>query len=316
VAVNEMRKGARGTGRDAGGRRRRGRSRDLLRNPLYADAVIWCILLITAIASILPVLVVLVRSVSPTHVINQYPVLLWPKEWTLEGYRYLFKTSTLLRSFGVSVFVTCVGTFLNLAVTLPAAYGLSKTRIPGNKLLMGIMVFTMLFSAGLIPKYILVTKLGLIDSLWSLILPLLASPFNIILMRNYVWNVPGELEDSAHIDGAGDFTVLFKLIIPLSKPAIATVGLFYAVGHWNDFFHALFYINDNTKWPMQLLLRSIVINNNFQNMGTVNEAQLSFVNPENIKAATIVFATVPILCVYPFVQKYFVKGIMIGAVKG
>ncbi len=298
------------------GKKRQSYYNKLMANPLWADIIIYLLLFLAGLVTIVPIISVAARSFSPTHIINQYPLLLWPKEITYEAYRYIFQTPTLLRSFGITVFVTVVGTAMNLAMTITAAYGLSKTDVPGNKWLMGFIVFAMLFNAGIVPTYIVVNRLGLIDSIWALIFPTLVSPFNLILMRNYFWSVPVELEDSARIDGANDLLVLWNIILPLSMPAIATIGLFYAVGHWNEFFGALFYINDNTKWPLQLLLRSIVVDNNFQNMGTVEQARESFVNPENIKAATIVFATVPILLVYPFIQKYFVQGVMIGAIKG
>ncbi len=288
----------------------------LRRNPLWAEIIIYSILLVAGVITLLPIVVVFARSLSPSYIIARYPLLLWPRDVTLEAYQYVFQTNTLTRSFWITVFVTVMGTSLNLAFTIPGAFGLSKTHVPGNRILMGIIVFAMLFHAGIVPTYILVNRLGLLNSLWSLIIPVLVSPFNVILMRNYFWSVPLELEDSAKIDGASDFQVLVRIIVPLSKPAIATIGLFYAVSHWNDFFRALFYITDNTKWPLQLLLRSIVINSNFQNMGAVDSGREAFVNPENIKAASIVFATVPILLVYPFLQKYFVKGIMLGAVKG
>jgi putative aldouronate transport system permease protein len=285
-------------------------------NPLWADIVIYTLLILSAIVTLLPMVAVIARSLSPGYVIARRPILLIPRDLTPEAYVYIFQTRTLTRSLMVTVFVTVVGTALNLLVTIPGAYGLSKTHVPGTKVFMGILVISMLLSAGIIPTYILVNRLGLINTVWALIIPALVSPFSVILMRNYFWSIPDELEDSAHIDGAGDLTLLVRIVVPLSTPAIATIGLFYAVGHWNNFFRALFYITDNTKWPLQLILRSIVINNNFQNMGVVDTGERRFVSPENIKAATIVFATVPILLVYPFLQKYFVKGIMIGAVKG
>ena len=288
----------------------------LRRNPMWAEVVIYAVLLVAGAVTLLPMVVVFARSLSPSYIISSYPLLLWPRDLTLEAYEYVFQTNTLTRSFWITVFVTVTGTTLNLAFTIPGAFGLSKRYVPGNRLLMGIIVFAMLFHAGIVPTYILVNRLGLLNSLWALIIPVLVSPFNVILMRNYFWSVPAELEDSAKIDGASDLQVLLRIIVPLSKPAIATIGLFYAVSHWNDFFRALFYITDNSKWPLQLLLRSIVINSNFQNMGAVDSGRQAFVNPENIKAASIVFATVPILLVYPFLQKYFVKGIMLGAVKG
>ena len=294
-------------------------SNKLTRNPWWGDVIIYTILLILGIVTFLPIWMVVVRSFSPTHIISQYPFLLWPIQFTLDAYDYIFQTPTLLNSFGITVFITVVGTVLNLGFTILAAYGLSKRELPFNGLLMGIIVFAMLFSAGIVPTFMIVRQLGLIDKVWALIIPQLVSPFNLILMRNYFWSVPPELEESARIDGASEIRILLSIVLPLSMPAIATIGLFYAVGHWNEFFSALFYINDNSKWPLQLLLRSIIIENNFQNMGaggSMGEVRQKMINPENIKAATIVFATVPILMVYPFLQKYFVQGVKLGAVKG
>lgn len=288
----------------------------LMRNPWWAEVIIYLILLIAGLVTILPILIVLARSFSPSHVINQYPLLLWPREPTLEAYQYIMQTPILFRSFGITVFVTVVGTLLNMLLTITAAYGLSKTDIPFSGLMMGFIVFAMLFHAGIVPTYLLVNKLGLIDSIWALIFPSAVSAFNLILMRNYFWSVPQEIEDSARIDGASDWRILWSIVVPLSMPAIATIALFYAVAHWNQFFAALFYINDNSKWPLQLLLRSIVIETNFQGMGAMGEVRERFISPDNIKAATIIFATVPILLVYPFLQKYFVQGIKLGAVKG
>jgi len=249
------------------------------------------------------------------------PMMLWPKSFTLESYKYIFNTQVLLKSFGITVFVTVVGTFLNLLFTATGAYGLSKTHVPGHKIMLWLIIIPMLFGAGLIPMYILLKNLGLLNSIWVLILPKLVASFNLILMRNFFWSIPESLEESARIDGASEFRVLWSVILPLSKPVIATVGLFYAVGHWNDFFTGLFFISDNSKWPLQMVLRSIIIDFNMLNMGTqntntLNDASKLVVQPENIKAATIIFAIVPILIVYPFLQKYFVKGIMLGSVKG
>lgn len=215
------------------------------------------------------------------------------------------------------MFITVVGTALNLVFTVTGAYALSKRDLPGNSCLMGFIVFAMLFSAGIVPSFIVVRSLGLYDSLWSLIIPQLVNPFNLILMRNFFWSVPRELEDAAKIDGASDWQVLIQIVLPLSKAALATIGLFYAVGHWNEFFGALFYISDNSKLPLQILLRSIIIENNFQNMGSMGQfgAVAQIMSADNIKAATVLYAIVPILIVYPLLQGYFVAGIKLGAVK-
>lgn len=289
----------------------------LMRNPLYAQVIIYAVLFLLACATLLPILNVLAQSFSPAHVIARKPFMLFPEEFTLEAYSYLFETSALTRAFVTSVMITVIGTVLGLLITVLAAYGLSKTHIPGNKLLMKYIVLAMLFNAGIIPTYIVVNKfLHLIDTYAVLVLPFLVNSYNIILMRNFFWSIPDELEQSTHIDGASDLQTLWYLILPLSKPAIATIGLFYAVGHWNDFYRGLIYLNDSTMWPLAMLMRSIVVDNQMTGMGNVVEARQRMINPDNIKAATIIFSTVPILMVYPFIQKHFTKGILVGAIKG
>ncbi|MBP3962995.1 carbohydrate ABC transporter permease [Paenibacillus lignilyticus] len=290
-------------------------------NPWWAQGLIYLVLIVAGLITLLPMVNVWAISFSEAHEIYKNPMMLWPKSFTLESYKYIFNTQVLLKAFGITVFVTLVGTFLNLIFTATGAYGLSKTHIPGHRFLLWIVIIPMLFGAGLIPMYILLKNIGLLNSIWVMIIPQLVAPFNLILMRNFFWSIPESLEESARIDGASDMRVLWSIILPLSKPVIATVGLFYAVGHWNDFFSGLFFISDNSKWPLQMVLRSIVIDFNMLNMGTQNTSTLNdssklVVQPENIKAATIIFAIVPILVVYPFLQKYFVKGIMLGSVKG
>jgi putative aldouronate transport system permease protein len=290
------------------------------RNPWWAQTIIHVILIGLGLITLLPMVNVLAISLSEGYAITQNPLMLLPHDFTLEAYKYIFGTQVLLKSFAITVYVTVFGTFLNLVFTITGAYGLSKTHIPGYKLLMWMIVIPMLFGAGLIPFYLLLKSLHMLNTLWVLIIPGLVAPFNLILMRNFFWNIPESLEESARLDGASELQVLWKLIIPLSKPVIATIGLFYAVGHWNDFFSGLFFISDNSKWPLQVVMRSIIIDQNMMNMGggaiRPGDAGKIIVSQQNIKAATIIFAIVPILIVYPFLQKYFVKGIMLGSVKG
>ncbi len=298
----------------------RKRSR-LDRNPLYADIFIYVVLVLLGLITLLPMVNVLAKSMSESSAISANPLMLIPTSFTLEAYEYIFKTPVLMRSFGVTVFATVVGTGLNLLLTTTAAYGLSKTNIPGYRLLMWVVILPMLIGAGLIPTYLLLKSLGLINSVWVLVFMGLVSPFNLILMRNFFWSIPTELEESARIDGASDLKILWHVVLPLSKPVIATIGLFYGVGHWNDFFTGLFFINDNSKWPLQVVLRSIIIDQSMLGMGGQGAAptvdlQRLVVSADNIRAATIIFATIPILLAYPFLQRYFVKGIILGAVKG
>ncbi|MGC4105861.1 MAG: carbohydrate ABC transporter permease [Thermomicrobiales bacterium] len=289
-------------------------------NPLWADAIIWGILVFLTLVTLLPIMNVLARSLSDAPQIASNPGMIWPRGLTLEAYRYIFDTPVLIRAFGVSVFVTVVGTALNMVVTTAAAYGLSKTDLPGHRIMMWFVIMPMLFSAGLLPTYMLIKDIGLLNSVWVLVVWGMVSPFNLILLRNFFWSIPQEVEEAARLDGASDLRTLWDIVLPLSKPVLATVSLFYAVGHWNDFFTGLFFITDNSKWPLQVVLRTIVVDQSMMNMGgsgsPTGDATRLVVSTANITAASIIFAVVPILLVYPFLQRHFVKGIMLGSVKG
>ncbi|MFC5406600.1 carbohydrate ABC transporter permease [Cohnella soli] len=295
------------------------RNRSLDNNPFWANALIYLVLTALSLITLLPMVNVLAFSFSEARAIYDNPLMLFPHDFTTAAYTYIFSTPALLKAFGITVYVTVTGTLLNLLFTVTGAYGLSKTNIPGHRFLLWWTIVPMLFGAGLIPFYLLLKELHLINSLWAMILPGLVAPFNLILMRNFFWSIPDELEECVKIDGATEWTALTRIILPLSKPAIATIALFYAVGHWNDYFNGLFFLTDNGKWPLQVLLRSIIIDMSALNMRGTNLGQdvtKVILTPENIKSATIVFSIVPILVVYPFLQRYFVKGIMMGAVKG
>lgn len=287
---------------------------------LLAQTAIWIVLLLAGLVTLLPMLNVLAKSFSQSYAISRSPLMLVPSAFTLDAYNYIFSTPTLMHAFAISVFATVVGTFCNLVFTTCAAYALSKTYLPGYRFLMWVVIVPMLISAGLIPTYLTVRNLGLVDNLGVLVFVGLVSPFNLVLMRNFFWNLPNELEEAALIDGANHFQVLWRVVLPLSKPVMATVGLFYAAAHWNDYFTGLVYLNDSSKWPLQLVMRSIVVNASMLNMGSTTNARSDItqlqLSPENIKAATIIFALVPILLIYPFVQRYFVKGILLGSIKG
>lgn len=298
----------------------RRRAYDSDRNPFWADAIIWVVLVFLTLVTLLPMMNVLARSLSDAPQIASNPGMIWPRGLTLEAYRYIFDTPVLIRAFGVSVFVTVVGTALNMTVTTMAAYGLSKTDLPGHRIMMWFVIMPMLFSAGLLPTYMLIKDIGLMNSVWVLVVWGMVSPFNLILLRNFFWSIPQEVEEAARLDGASDLRTLWDIVLPLSKPVLATVSLFYAVGHWNDFFTGLFFITDNSKWPLQVVLRTIVVDQSMMNMGgsgsPTGDATRLVVSTENITAASIIFAVVPILLVYPFLQRHFVKGIMLGSVKG
>ena len=290
-------------------------------NPLYAQCIIYGVLIVASIVCLYPLLNTLAKSFSEAHAIYDNPMMIIPGSLTLEAYKYIFKTPVVLKSLAVTVFATVVGTILNLLFTITCAYSLSRVQAPGSKIMLWIVVIPMLFGAGLVPVYILLGDLNLLNSVWVLIIPSLLSPINALLMRNFFWSIPDSLSESAMIDGANELGILFHIILPLSKPIIATIGLFYAVGHWNDYFTGLYFITDNTKWPLQVLLRSIIVDFNTASMGSIDFTSMVgpdkiVLQPDNIKAACIIFSTIPIVLVYPFLQKYFVRGIIVGAVKG
>ncbi|SDE45784.1 putative aldouronate transport system permease protein [Paenibacillus sp. UNCCL117] len=279
------------------------------------DAVIYFILTLSCVITLLPVLHVLSSSLSDPTAIHTSTIMLYPKQLTFGAYEYIFATPALIRAFLITVTITVVGTFLNLVFTVSAAYALSKRQLPGLRYFMILIIIVMNFHAGLIPGYLNVKSLGLLNSIWAMIIPGLVSAFNLILMRNFFMDLPEEIEESARIDGCKEFAIILKILIPLSLPAIATIGLFYGVGHWNEFFKGIFYITDSRKWPLQVLLKAIVFDGNFTTLAGAETESLK-IEPANVQAAAIIFATIPIVLVYPFLQKHFVKGIVMGAVKG
>ncbi|MHA7767371.1 carbohydrate ABC transporter permease [Bacillus atrophaeus] len=265
--------------------------------------------------TILPFLYIIAGSFATEAELVQRSFFIFPKTFTLDAYRYVFSTPTFIRSMGVSIFITVVGTAVQLFFTFTMAYPLAKRHVKGRNLLLNLVIFSMLFSGGMIPTYIVVKSLGLLDSYWALILPMAINPFNLIIIKNFFQQLPRELEESAKIDGCSEIGVFWRIALPLSKPVIATFALFYAVGIWNDFFHALLYINDSAKWPLQMVLRQVTI---LSDLTAANSDMVQNTVPpeQGIKLAVIVIATIPILAVYPFLQKHFAKGILIGSVKG
>ncbi len=272
------------------------------------------LLLLIGIVTVIPFIYILAVSFTSPHEVAKGGFILFPKEFSLAAYRYIFSTDTLIRSLGVSVYITVIGTFINLLFTSLMAYPLSRRYLRGRQpILLGVL-FTMLFSGGMIPTYFVVKSLHLTDTLWSLMLPTAISAFNLIVLKNFFQAIPDELEDAAKIDGCNDVSVLFRIVLPLSMPAMATFSLFYAVAHWNSFFSAVIYINDSEKWPVQVWLREIVILAQSRIGDTsIEETEIQ---PLTIRMAVIVFSTIPIMLVYPFLQKHFAKGVMLGSVKG
>ncbi|PYE44513.1 carbohydrate ABC transporter permease [Paenibacillus barcinonensis] len=263
-----------------------------------------------------PFLHTIAISLSSNRAITSGEVTIFPKEFTWDAYGQVFSDSSMIYSLGFTLFLTVVTTLLCMVFTIAAAYPLTKKNLKGRKLFMYIIIITMFFSGGIIPEYLLIRDLHLINSIWALILPGLVSPFNLIILISFFRGIPESLEESAEIDGSSHVYTLFKIILPLSLPVLATLSLFYAVGRWNGFQDSLMYINDPKLYPLQLKLYQMVQNNMVSELTLMEGANRTRLTPESLKAATVIFATVPILLVYPWLQKYFVSGAMQGAVKG
>lgn len=269
-----------------------------------------------ALLCIIPFMFVISASVSPLADILTRKFFLFPTHIDLSTYEYLLSSVQLIKSMGISIMITFVGTILSMVVTLMTAYALSKPQLPGRRFFNTMIVFTMLFSGGMIPTYLVVSGLHLTDTFWALWLPGCVSAYNMILIRTTISAIPKELEEAAVVDGCNYFQSFCKIVLPLIKPTIATFSLFYAVGYWNSYFDATIYINESSMWPIQVWLRQIVLlsSGGFSDASSVSD--LGYIPPQNISYAVIVFATIPILLVYPFVQKFFEKGMMSGSVKG
>jgi putative aldouronate transport system permease protein len=271
------------------------------------------ILMLISASVIVPILLVVSTSLADDQqLVASGGYVLWPSHPTLIAYRTIFSGSFMLRALGVSAVITIVGTALALFVTITMAYATSRPILFGRPVLLAVL-FTLLFAPGLIPMFLMVKQLGLLDSIWSLILPGIFGAFNFVVMRSFFMNIPTEIIEAARIDGASDIKILVKIVLPLSKAVVAVVGLFYAVGFWNAFFNALLYINDQSKYPVQVILRNFVVQK-----GTMAD-QLGVATsppPQSIQMAIVVVALVPILLAYPFIQKHFSKGVITGAVKG
>ena len=256
-------------------------------------------------------------SLSGVHAAAAGGIFLWPKDFTLSTYQSVLKNRGILSGFRVSLVVTGTATVIGTLITTMIAYPLSKIKLRGNAVFMFLVVFTMLFNGGMIPNYMLIRSLGLLDNLWALILPNLVGAFNIIIMRSFFAGLPASLEESAKIDGANDLYILFGIIVPLSMATIATIALFTAVGYWNDYFSTILYITSKSKWSMQAELRNLLMNTTQAMRDSGVEVTSNIEITENtVRAASIVVTTTPILIIYPFLQRFFVKGVMVGSIKG
>ncbi|MGG1554832.1 carbohydrate ABC transporter permease [Paenibacillus ferrarius] len=281
------------------------------------NVIIHVLLLMLVVVTLYPLLYVTLASFSDgLQLVTHKGFLYRPLGFSLEAYKSVFHNPAILTGYRNTLFILVFGVATNLVVTSLGAYVLSRKNVMWNNVFMFIVILTMFFSGGLIPLYLVVKGVGLIDSLWATILPFTVNTFNLIIMRTAFMSVPESLEESAKMDGANHFTILFRIIVPLSMPVIAVMILYYAVEKWNGWFYASIFIKDRALYPLQLTLREILIANNTDSMSSGASAADQFQIGETIKYATIMVASVPILILYPFVQKYFVKGVMIGAVKG
>ena len=279
------------------------------------DAVNHTLLAALALLAILPFVYVLVASFTPPDILAKESFILIPKGFTLDSYRYVFSTRTISRALQVSTGLTVVGTLFRLAMTILFAYPLAHAHLAGRRPILMLVTFTLMFSGGIIPSYMVVSNLGLINSYGALILPGAISTFNFVVFRNFFPGLPAELEESAKMDGAIYPRILLSIILPVSMPMIATFSILYGVETWNAWFGATLYITDTAKWPIQVILRQIV--NMSMNVGSSAETLAEVTIPQaNVRMCTIIIATLPILTIYPFFQRYFTKGLLLGSVKG
>lgn len=281
------------------------------RDPLY-QTVVYSLLALVLIIVLIPFLYVVFASFATKQEILTRGFFLIPKVWTLNAYAYLMENQNFLTSFKNSVIIAVIGTTISMVLTTLMAYGLSKTWLKGRKVLNFLVLFTMLFSGGIIPLYLLVKGLNLLDSYWSLFLTGAIAPFNLIVIRSSFQNFPSEIEESARIDGCSEFRLLWKMVLPLSMPVLATFTLFYTVDYWNSYFNSILYLTSAEKMPLQVFLRQMLIQPS-ENMGATVEG-LEF-SPA-VRMAAVVFTAIPLLVVYPFLQKYFNQGMLLGSVKG
>ena len=282
---------------------------------IIANVVIYILLTLIAVIMVIPFIYVIAASFATEAEIQTRPIFFIPDSPTLDAYARIFDMNDMgtrvFHSLLISVCVTAIGTFINLFFTTTMAYGLSRSNLIGKKPLLNMVLFTMVFGGGMIPLFLVVKGLGMYDTYAALILPGAISAYNMIIVRNFFMELPRELEEAASIDGCSDIGIFIKIALPLSLPCLATFGLFYAVGHWNNYFGALLYLEDSTKFPFQLVLRNIVM----QTAETQTDPN-ALIPEDTLKMAVIVIGTVPILIVYRFLQKHFAAGVMVGAVKG
>ncbi len=272
------------------------------------------ILLGVFVITVYPFVHMLVVSISDPTEVMRNRVTIFPKGFTTVCYRLVFQNTDFIRSYLNTVIYTTVGVLINLTLTIMTAYPLSRAKFPGRRFFSQLIIFTMLFSGGMIPTYLVVMNLGLIDTIWAVVLPVAINTMNLMILRTNFQGIPSELEEAATIDGCNDFQALWLVFLPLSKTILLTLGLFYTVGHWNAFFIPFLYLNSKAKYPVQILLRGLLIEGQFSDYASAWSQET--IISTTIKYATVMVTTLPILCIYPFIQRYFTKGVLMGSLKG
>ncbi|CAH1192367.1 L-arabinose transport system permease protein AraQ [Paenibacillus allorhizoplanae] len=281
------------------------------------DAVVNGLAFLIVVVVLYPLLFIVSASFSDPALVLNGEVILLPKQITLEAYRNVFQNEQIWNGYANTILYTAVGTIINLIMTTLAAYPLSRPDLPGRGIFMVIITLTMFFSGGLIPSYLLVKNLGMVDTMWALVIPGAIATYNLIVMRTYFQsNIPWEIQEAAHMDGCSNWKLLTHVILPLSKPIMAVMVLFYAVGHWNSFFNALIYIRSKDLYPLQLVLREVLMVSQADVVDSSVGLESKILLAESIKYVVIIISSLPVLLMYPFVQKHFVKGVMIGSLKG
>lgn len=276
------------------------------------NGIVILILTLCGVAALFPMLYVVSVSLTPiSEVLKNGGFIFIPKQLTFMAYHKLLSESGIPRAFWVTIFITVVGTLFNILITVLMAYPLSRKLLPGRSMFLLMIVFTLLFSGGIIPTYLVIKSIGLIDSVWAMILPNLVGSFNVLIVKSFLEQLPEELFESAKIDGAREFRILWQIAMPLSVPVMLTVGLFYAVGHWNEFFQAIMYVTHRTLFPLQVIVRELLM----QTQQPLENAE-NVTPTETLQMAAVVLASAPIIVVYPFLQKHFTKGMLLGSIKG
>lgn len=296
----------------------------LTKNDIIFNIFNYTFITLAVIITLYPLIYVLSASISDPNKVNAGVMWLWPVDITFAGYNKVFSNPDIWIGYMNTIIYTVFGTLINLVITLPCAYALAKRKLPLKKLINFLILFTMFFSGGLIPLYMLIKDLQMLDTIWAVVLPVGASAWNIIITRTFMQTtIPGELEEAAEIDGCGPFRLFFRIALPLYAPIIAVMALFYGVGHWNSYFNEMIFLSDKNKFPLQVILRNLIIltqiNSGTSGMVSNTDAKTAAEMQQLaaiIKYAVMIVSTVPVIIVYPFLQRFFVKGVMIGSVKG